>query len=79
MRGPWAFQEQRQNHSPVRLIELMAELLEADPNERVREVLGDRYEELEELCRWLRLDRFDRRAANRRLAGAMVDRARSPG
>jgi Plasmid pRiA4b ORF-3-like protein len=29
--GPWAFQEQRQNHSPVRLIELMAELLEADP------------------------------------------------
>ncbi len=52
--------------------------LEADPDQRVREVLGDRYEELEELCRWLRLDRFDRRAANRRLAEGMVDRARSP-
>ena len=75
--GPWAFLERRQS-SPLRLIELLAELLEADPNELVREVLGDRYEELHELCRWLRLDRFDRRAANRRLIAAMVDRARSP-
>jgi hypothetical protein len=66
------------NHSPLRLFELVAELLEADPDRRVREVLGDRYEELEELCCWLKLDRFDRRAANRRLAEGMVDRARSP-
>jgi hypothetical protein len=73
--GPWAFLERRQS-SPLRLVGLLAELLEAD--QRVREVLGDRYEELEELCRWLRLDRFDRRAANRRLAEGMIDRARSP-
>jgi hypothetical protein len=72
------FQEQRQDHSPLRLFELVAELLEADPDQHVREVLGDRYQELEELCCWLKLDRFDRRAANRRLAEGMADRARSP-
>jgi hypothetical protein len=75
--GPWAFLERRQHYSPLRLVELLAELLEADPDQRVREVLGDRYEELEELCRWLRLDHFDRRAANRRLAEGTIDRARS--
>jgi len=48
------------------------------PVQRVPEVLGDRYEELEELCRWMQVDRFDRHAANRRLAAGMVDRARSP-
>ena len=66
--GSWAFMNQRQNYSPLRLIELLAELLEAHPDQRVREVLGDRCEELEELCRWMQVDRFDRRAANRRLA-----------
>ena len=76
--GAWAFLELRQRYSPLRLIELLAELLDADPDQRVREVLGDRYEELQELCRWLRLDRFDRRAANRRLAEETIDRARSP-
>jgi hypothetical protein len=40
--------------------------LEADPERRIGEALGDRYEELEELCRWLQVDRFDRRAATRR-------------
>lgn len=76
--GPWAFMEQRQRSSPLRLVELPAELLEADPDQRVREVLGDRYEELEELCRWLHVDRFDRRDANRRLGERMVAQARSP-
>ena len=76
--GPWAFQEQRQHDSPLRLFELLAEFLEADPDQRVREVLGNRYEELGELCRWLRVDRFDRRAVNRRLAEGTIDRARSP-
>ncbi len=70
--------ELRQHYSPLRLFELLAELLEADPDQRIGEVLGDRYEELEELCRWLQVDRFDRRAANRRLGEGMVDRARSP-
>ena len=76
--GPWAFLDLGQHYSPLRLIELLAEFLKADPDQRVREVLGDRYEELEELCCWLSLDRFDRRAANRRLAEGMGDRARSP-
>jgi hypothetical protein len=75
--GPWAFLERRQQYSPLRLFELLAELLEADPEQR-GEVIGDRFGELEELCRWMQVDRFDRRAANRRLAAAMVDRARSP-
>src|SRR5260370_21407944 len=76
--GPWAFMEQRQNYSPLRLLELLAELLEADPDQRVRQSLGDRYEELEELCRWMQVDCFDRRAANRRMAAGRVSRARSP-
>ena len=44
--GPWAFMEFRQHYSPLRLLELLAVLLEADPDQR-GEVLGDRYEELE--------------------------------
>ncbi|HYR62190.1 MAG TPA: hypothetical protein VET24_06085 [Actinomycetota bacterium] len=70
--GPWAFLEQRQRYSPLRVIEL-AELLVADPNQHVGEVLGDRHEELVKLCRWMQVDRFDRRAANRQLAEGMVE------
>lgn len=75
--GPWAFLYLRQHHSPLRLFELVSDLLAADPDRRIADILGDGYEELVELCRWLQLDRFDRRAANRALRG-MADRARSP-
>ena len=75
--GPWVFPEQRQS-SPLRLIELLAALLEADPDQRGG-VLGGRCGELEELCGWLRLDRFDRRAANRRLAAGDGRSGEEPG
>ena len=74
--GAWAFLELRQQHSPLRLFELVGELLDADPDRRVDEILGDRYEQLVESCRWALIDRFDRRAANRRLRDIAATSAR---
>jgi hypothetical protein len=75
--GAWAFLELRQQHSdaPLKLLRAFGELLDADPEQRIDEILGERYEEFVELCRWTLIDRFDRRAANRQLH----DRARSIG
>jgi hypothetical protein len=44
--------------------------------QRIDEILGDRYGEFVELCRWTLIDRFDRRAANRQLHDR-ADAARS--
>lgn len=73
--GAWAFLELREQHAgaPIKLLRMVGELFDADPEQRVDELLGDRYWEFVELCRWTLIDRFDRRAANRRLH----DRARS--
>jgi hypothetical protein len=67
--GAWAFLELRQRHqgAPLELLRMFGELLDADPELRIREILGDRYGEFLELCRWTLIDRFDRRAANRQL------------
>jgi len=46
-------------------------------DQTVAEFVDDHAEELVELRRWARIDRFDRRAANRRLAGEVVARAGS--
>jgi hypothetical protein len=64
--GPWAFMELRQHHAPFRLAERLAEIIETvfsglDDVDELRE-------QLEELRPWIELDRFDRRAANQRLA-----------
>jgi hypothetical protein len=70
-----AFLALRQQHqgAPLELLRMFGELLDADPELRIRDILGDRYWEFPELCRRTLIDRFDRRAANRRLH----DRARS--
>jgi hypothetical protein len=67
--GAWAFLALRQQHSdaPLKLLRAFGELLDADPSRRIDEILGERYEEFVELCRWTLIDRFDRRAANRQL------------
>ena len=71
----WAFLAMRQQHqgAPIKLLRMVGELLDADHGQRIDEILGDRYDEFLELCRWTLIDRFDRRAANRQLR----DRARS--
>jgi hypothetical protein len=61
--GAWAFLELRQQHqgAPIKLLRMFGELLDADPDQRMDEILGDRYREFLELCRWTLIDRFDRR------------------
>src|SRR6266516_1527628 len=80
--GPWAFLELRQHYSALRIAEWLLELLKriAVANDRRGEddddsnehhdddAVDDDYEELVQLLRWLKIDRFDRRAANRELA-----------
>lgn len=67
--GAWTFLELRQQHSdaPLELLRVFGELLDADPGQRIDELLGDRYWRFLELCRWTLIDRFDRRAANHQL------------
>ena len=69
--GAWAFLELRQRYSPVSIARHMLELLSpliadayADDDEHDDD---DRAEELGTLLRWVRIDRFDRRAVNRQL------------
>lgn len=60
--GPWAFLEQRQRHTIFSVAPRLAELLEGLTE------LDEHRAELLDLCRWLSVDRFDRRAVNRALA-----------
>lgn len=78
--GAWAFLQLRDRHAgaPIKLLGMFGELLDADPGQRLDELLGDRYCEFLELCRWTLIDRFDRRAANRQLR-EQADAARSIG
>jgi hypothetical protein len=78
--GPWAFLELRQRYSPVSIASRMLELL--SPLLADRHVDGgdvddhDRAEELASLLRWVRIDRFDRRAVNRQLVQPEPTRVR---
>jgi hypothetical protein len=69
--GPWAYLALRQHFHPRfvtrRLAEIFGELLAADPSARVRDAVGDHYDELLELRHWAAAERFDRRRVNRRL------------
>jgi len=80
--GPWAFLELRQHYSAFRIGQRLLELLKPitvadarrgddddDGNEHDDDD-DDHHEELVHLLRWLRIDCFDRRAANRELAQA---------
>ena len=54
--GPWAFLELRQHYSAFRIAQRLLQLFKPIT------IADDR------LLRWLKVDRFDRRAANRELA-----------
>ncbi len=83
--GPWAFLERRQHYSPDHLAPRLLDIFESFTGDRrhERELIDDLDEdhaedhaqELEELIRWLRIDRFDRRAVNRQLAQLAQNRA----
>jgi hypothetical protein len=80
--GPWAFLELRQHYSASRIAQRLLGLLKPitvaddrrgedddDSNEHHDDdAVDDDYEELVQLLRWLKIDRFDRRAANCELA-----------
>ena len=80
--GPWAFLELRQHYSALRIAQRLLELLKpftvADDRRGAddgNEHADDDYEELVHLLRWLKIDHFDRRAANRELARVATERA----
>ena len=64
--GPWGFMELQQHYAPFRLAERLVEIIESLLSRS--DDVDDLREELEELRVWIGLDRFDRRAANQRLA-----------
>jgi len=76
--GSWAFLELRQRNSTFRIAQRLLELLEPLTSGAGQEddvgndhddgAVDDHYEELVHLLRWLKIDRFDRRTANRELA-----------
>jgi hypothetical protein len=86
--GPWAFLELRQHYSAFRIAQRLLELLKPitvaddrrgedddDDNEHHDDDVVDAdYEELVQLLRWLKIDCFDRRAANRELACVGTER-----
>jgi hypothetical protein len=86
--GPWAFLELRQHYSVFRVADRLLELLKPltsgtgqegdDVDEHDHDdddgAVDDHYEELVHLLRWLKIDRFDRRAANRELARVATER-----
>jgi len=87
--GPWAFLELRQHYSMVRIADRLLELLkpiwsaagqeddDGDDDEHDHhdgDAVDDHHEELVHLLRWLKIDRFDRRAANQRLAQLTMER-----
>ena len=84
--GPWAFLELRQHYSAFRIAERLLELLkpltsddgqDEDDDDRAdddADAVDDHYEELVHLLRWLKIGRFDRRAANRELAQVAMER-----
>jgi pRiA4b ORF-3-like protein len=83
--GPWAFLELRQHYSAFHIAQRLLELLkpitnaddrggdDGDEHDDDDEDVRDHYEELAHLLRWLKIDRFDRRAANRELARVAAD------
>lgn len=64
--GAWKFIQLRQNYSVVHGWNVLMELKEAVAAEE-EDVVEAKIEEIRDLLPWLELDRFDRRAVNRRL------------
>jgi hypothetical protein len=84
--GPQAFLELRQHYSAFHIARRLLELLRPITSGAGQEEAGDgdddehgdavdnHDEELAHLLRWLKIDRFDRRAANRELAQVAAER-----
>ncbi len=85
--GPSAFLELRQHYSAFRIAQRLLELLKPitvandgrgddddDDGHEHDDAVDDHHEELVHLLRWLKIDRFDRRAANRGLAKVAGER-----
>ena len=66
--GPWAFLELRQHYSLLSIADRLYELAMRRLDIGAEAFVHDHYENVLQLLRWLEIDRFDRRATNRRLA-----------
>jgi hypothetical protein len=64
--GAWKFIQLRQHYSLAHGWSVLLELKEA-VDAKEQDVVEGKVEEIRELLPWLELDRFDRRAVNRRL------------
>ncbi len=70
--GPWAFLELRQRYSLLNIADRLFELAKLRLDIGGEAFVDDHYEDVLQLLRWLEIDRFDRRATNRRLAERAV-------
>ena len=60
--GPWAFLAKRQHYSAGYALEILADI-----QDNGVDALRERYDEIRLLLQWLNLEKFDRKAVNRRL------------
>jgi Plasmid pRiA4b ORF-3-like protein len=70
--GPWAFLELRERYTLVSIAERLSALAQRRLGMGYAAFIDDHYDDVRELQRWLEIDRFDRRAVNRRLAERAV-------
>jgi len=70
--GPWTFLELRERYSLLTITDRLSALAERRLAVGYEAFVHDHYEDVQHLLEWLEIDRFDRRAANRRLAGVAV-------
>jgi hypothetical protein len=70
--GPWAFLELRERYSLPDIADRLYELAERRLAMGGEAFVHDHYEDVLQLLHWLEIDRFDRRAVNRRLAELAV-------
>jgi hypothetical protein len=75
--GPWAFLELRQRYSLLNIADRLFELAKLRLDIGGEAFVHDHYEDVLQLLRRLEIDRFDRRATNRRLAELAVARVGS--
>ncbi len=75
--GPWAFLELRQRYSIISIADQLMKLVNRRLVIGAEAFVHDHYEDVKQLLRWLEIDRFDRRAVNRRLEDGTPGPSRS--
>ena len=70
--GPWGFLELRERYSPLTIADRLSALAERRLALGCEAFVHDHYDDVQQLLEWLAIDRFDRRAANQRLAEVAV-------